>query len=524
MKKNHLYIIMLEKAVLNKSKLHKVVIIDKKGKKETKWKKNGEIKKPDRSFWMKKFSKYKLSRYPDNTVKPSAVKVDLKGDIHSKPVLVWKDVRTNKQQASYTPQYYLNQSKKKWDRVKDLNETKINSIKVKANKVLTSGNDVEKQIGASILIMLDTGLRVGGRQNYRKTKNRGVVTLSPNNINTKSGNINFNFVGKKFQENNANMNDAKLAKYLKELKQINRKEDFIFNNIDRRDVDKYFKETMGEKKYLLKDIRTFVANKIAMEILFKDKFKLSSVQGNDNKKKSALRNKLKELIGIVAQKLNNTYSNAKNSYITPDVLAKYYKQVGAKKEHISKSILDDLNNETLDSFCATENDLKYIINVNKALDTSKLKKEVHVNKKGISVNKWVKINSKLNEVDKGNYSGKNKSRHDLFPHILFKKNFSDYEDEIKRQKFDNGTISPRDFAQLTENMFHAYNSKDEIYKVVMGLIKPITSYQWTGMKSEELIDANKGIKLFEDYIDDKVSEELKKLNRFKLKKDKDDDD
>lgn len=320
-------------SALNYPKDSKVYKIAKR--KIEKFKKKGiehiEVKpKKEPSVFIKKFGKYKLNAFPPVDVKEEDVKIDLSGDIHSHAVLTWRDPKSGRSVNAYTQKFMKRNAKLKWARVKKLTNEKVNKIKDKSLNLLSSKDVVESDSAAIIALITMTGLRIGDHANYERTKNRGVMTLGPNNVTIDGEKIILNFVGKSYQENNAEIEDKKLADYLKKRIEANKDKDFIFE-ADYPSVNHLF-DKFGGKKFKIKDLRTYTATKIAAEILLNDKTPPPPLPDSDNKIKKAVKDKLKRIFEQVSQKLNNTPAMAKSSYIHPEVINEWLDSIGVKPE------------------------------------------------------------------------------------------------------------------------------------------------------------------------------------------------
>jgi DNA topoisomerase-1 len=219
----------------------------------------------------------------------------------------------------------------------NVNSKLIDQIKTKADDAMDNGDDKQKQIGAIIKIISHTGLRIGSRAAFQKTKNRGVCTLNPENVKIDKNDIYFSFVGKSYKNNTSHINDAKLAKVLLDLKEKNSGENFLFNH-DRVSVDRMFKNTFGFKKLKLKDMRTYIATSLAKDVLYEDKSFGKKLTGNDKENKKLIQGHLQKCYGIVSKKLNNTPIMARDSYIHPAVVQDWLIQLGANVDEFMKSM------------------------------------------------------------------------------------------------------------------------------------------------------------------------------------------
>lgn len=280
--------------------------------------------------FIKKYGKLKLNAFPQDDVKEEDVKVNLSGDIHSHAVLSWRDPKTGRMVNSYTSKFLKRNAKIKWARVKKLDDFKVHSIMNKTTELLNNKNKIISDSAAIINIISKTGLRIGDHENYKMTKNRGVMTLSSDNVKIEGDLIKLNFLGKSYQENNAEIKDEKLANYLKKRVEENSGKEFLFET-DYHEVNKIFDKFAG-KKFKIKDLRTYTATKMAADILKNDKTPPPPLPDGKGKIKKAIKDKLKNVFTIVSQKLNNTPGMAKSSYVHPEVIKNFLKTLGVEEE------------------------------------------------------------------------------------------------------------------------------------------------------------------------------------------------
>ena len=279
--------------------------------------------------WWKKYTKYQLSAYPTN-VPEDKVKIDLTGDIDTHPVMTWDSPTTGKKIYAYTKARMDAQKEKKYERIEGMSDEQIERIKVKCHETLT-GNESDdlKQAAAIVSIIAQTGLRPGSIQGFEKTKNRGVMTLSPDNIEIYGSKIKLNFTGKSYKDNTAEIDDGVLAHYIEQ--KLPKSKDFVFD-ISKSSVEDYYKKTLNMGKFKIKDLRTFIANKIAKYFLEHDPSLPPPVPKNPSEIKRLIKTKLKHAFEVVSKKLNNSPAMAKSSYVDPEIIEDWLKDLGIEQK------------------------------------------------------------------------------------------------------------------------------------------------------------------------------------------------
>lgn len=305
--------------------------------------------------WWSDFTKYKLNAYPIG-IPQDQVKIDLTGDINSKAVMSWKSPATGRTVYSYTRDFLQANAAQKWKRIEKIKPTDINRIQLKANQLLTSRDPKIAQAAAIINIISQTGLRPGSVKGFQETGNRGISTLSPDNIIIDKDVIKFNFTGKSYQENTAEIKDAALANYLTGLKKQKQGETFLFD-VPETTVDKVY-DNMGMAKFKIKDMRTYVATNLAKQILYNHKIN-TALSSKDLTKE--VKDILTRVFVEVSTKLNNTPTMAKTSYVHPQIIKTWLadhkiepKKVGYNVESVIKEGVDtaafDANYSKLENY------------------------------------------------------------------------------------------------------------------------------------------------------------------------------
>lgn len=216
----------------------------------------------------------------------------------------------------------------KYNRVAKLAQ-KANDILKKMDEIFDKNVDSAwGQSAIAIKIALLTGIRIGNDESangymtkpHPNEKNRtsefvqtfGLTTLKKNHVSVKGDTVHLKFVGKKGVNQTLVCEDKKLAKQVKQLLRF----DFgqgRFIDVQDHLVRGFVKQFIG-KKFLPKDFRTLHAN-----CVFSDLF-LSTLNRQPLKTQKELKAEQKELIMLVSNKLGNTPTVSKNSYIDPELL------------------------------------------------------------------------------------------------------------------------------------------------------------------------------------------------------------
>ncbi len=352
------YFIDIEKAhvhgYLKHSKKGNVITVRQYENKKVGRKEKGvQAKNP----WIKEFGKYKLTRFPDPSINKKDVTVDLEGDLDKHAVLKWRDPKTNDLITSYTQGYMKVKKDEKYNRVnKLLNDKKLDKIKSQSLKNLNSKNRSLSETSAILFIIADSGLRVGSHRLLERTGNKGVTTASPKEFKIIGSKVEINYTGKSYQHNTTTIDNKQLADYLNKLKSERKNENTLFN-VKHYDVANTLRDILGTSKVKTKDLRTFVATRLAKEILMKNRIK--ELPEKISQRKRLIKEKLKQTYEEVSKKLNNTPGMVKNSYINPNVIHDWLDSMNIDNHDMYKAILEVPTQDMIKEHTRLTNVLKH---------------------------------------------------------------------------------------------------------------------------------------------------------------------
>jgi len=268
------------------------------------------------------------SKMPPPDIDPATIELSLDGDNDSKALMTWRDAKGRKQ-AAYTETALSRNAAKKWERVKKL-EAKADKAIEKFGKLMgdTKASAKDRDAAAIMNLIGKTGLRPGSRGGLKDTGNRGISTLSADNVRVEGNTVLLDFVGKSGKRNVTEVKDPELAKYMKERLKGKGGDDLLFS-ARAKDLPKAMKSA-GVGGFKPKDFRTRMAGKISADAL-------SSVDDppplpkNEKRAKALIAKRVKEISTMVADKLNNTPAMAKKAYIDPAVFRAWAKAIGAEQ-------------------------------------------------------------------------------------------------------------------------------------------------------------------------------------------------
>jgi DNA topoisomerase-1 len=234
------------------------------------------------------------------------------------------------------------------------------AIREQVDKDLSRRNlDHEKVVALVVRLMELTSIRVGNESYKKLYGSFGLTTLQDRHVKIEGSNLKFEFKGKKGVFHKVALQSRKLAKLVKQCRDIPGKELFQFYNeegkrcsIGSGDINHYLHEITGED-FTAKDFRTW-AGSVSALYAFKEAGEFDTV--------TECRKKIVSVLDEVAINLGNTRTVCKKYYVHPTViksyeegtLFNYIKQLDEEKEvkaaelnTAEKALLDILENEKL---------------------------------------------------------------------------------------------------------------------------------------------------------------------------------
>jgi DNA topoisomerase-1 len=183
-----------------------------------------------------------------------------------------------------------------------------------AKDLLKPGLPLEKVLAALVMIMQETNIRVGNDIYEKLYGSFGLTTLKDKHVKVNGNSVKFCFKGKKGIYHEIDLKNNKLARVIKQCRDIPGKELFQYYNesgerrsIDSGMVNEYIKNICCDN-FTAKDFRTWTGSVNAIEV-FKE---LGCCEGETEIKK-----RIVQAFDIVAKRLGNTRAVCKKYYIHP---------------------------------------------------------------------------------------------------------------------------------------------------------------------------------------------------------------
>ena len=194
--------------------------------------------------------------------------------------------------------------------------------RIKKDMALPTLTD-NKVLATAISLMEHTYIRVGNYEYEKMYGSYGLTTLKDKHVKIGGDNIEFSFTGKKGIEHRIALSNRRLARIIKQCRDVPGKTLFQFytpdgghRSIDSGMVNHYIKEAAGQD-FSAKDFRTWAGTLQALECLRE----LEDVPDEKLIKKNLL-----QVLDTVSSRLGNTRAVCKKYYIHPGLFRLYEEQ------------------------------------------------------------------------------------------------------------------------------------------------------------------------------------------------------
>jgi DNA topoisomerase I len=230
-----------------------------------------------------------------------------------------RDARGRKQYR-YHPKWRQVRDETKYDRMIGFAQT-LPMIRRKTREHLRrQGLPREKVLATVVQLLEKTLIRVGNDEYARTNRSYGLTTLRDGHVDVKGQRVRFSFRGKSGVEHEIDLNDRRLARIVKQCRDLPGYELFQYydengvrQTVGSEEVNAYLKEITGQD-LTSKDFRTWAGTVLAAQLLREYDAFTSDTQARKN---------IVAAIEMVARKLGNTKAVCRKCYIHPAVLDAY---------------------------------------------------------------------------------------------------------------------------------------------------------------------------------------------------------
>ena len=185
-------------------------------------------------------------------------------------------------------------------------------VRKRVEKDLAGSQLDRDHVVASVVRLLDLGvIRIGNKAYAKSNKSFGATTLRQRHVQVKGKSLRLRFRAKSGIMREVTITDRRLTHFVRKMQDLPGQhlfqyvgDDDAIHQVGSADVNAYLCETMGEH-FTAKNFRTWHASVLAFELLARSKGQMT----------------IKALMEEVAQRLGNTPTIARKSYVHPAVVA-----------------------------------------------------------------------------------------------------------------------------------------------------------------------------------------------------------
>ena len=231
---------------------------------------------------------------------------------------VGRDARGRKQYR-YHPRWREARDETKYHRLANFGRA-LPKIRRRVARDLRDKELSRNKVLATVVRLLETTfIRVGNEEYRKQNGSYGLTTLRNRHVDIRGSQVRFFFRGKSGVKHTIDIENAKLAKIVRRLRDLPGYELFQYYGDDGKlhslgsaDVNQYVREAAGDD-FTAKDFRTWAGTVLAAEALQRCRFSSS---------REAQRN-VKAAIAQVSSQLGNTPAVCRKGYIHPSILDGY---------------------------------------------------------------------------------------------------------------------------------------------------------------------------------------------------------
>jgi DNA topoisomerase I len=230
-----------------------------------------------------------------------------------------RDARGRKQYR-YHPDWRACRDENKYDRMQQFAAALPDIRKRTESDLARTGLPREKVLATVVQLLEKSLIRVGNDEYAKANRSFGLTTLRNKHVDVRGSTLKFEFRGKSGVEHSVDVNDRRLARIVKQCRDLPGQELFQYidddgthQGVTSQDVNAYLKDISGED-FTAKDFRTWSGTVLAASALREFDEPGSATQAKKN---------VLEAIEAVAGMLGNTRAVCRKSYIHPAIIDSY---------------------------------------------------------------------------------------------------------------------------------------------------------------------------------------------------------
>jgi DNA topoisomerase-1 len=217
----------------------------------------------------------------------------------------------------YHPGYRELRDRAKFDRLAAFGDALEHIRQRVADDLARPGLPPEKVLAAVVRLLERTMIRVGNEEYAQANRSYGLTTLRTRHARFDAGSLRFVFRGKSGRQHRVGLDDRRLARVVRRCQELPGQRLFQYLDEDGEqravtssDVNAYLRDAAGID-VTAKDFRTWTGTLLAVSTLV-------GVKRPSSKRLAAQR--LRSVIEVVADKLGNTVTVCRSSYVHPAVV------------------------------------------------------------------------------------------------------------------------------------------------------------------------------------------------------------
>jgi len=302
-----------------------------------------------------------LREWFESLVIPPAWKdVEISNKKSAKLLATGRDEKGRKQYI-YHPNYRKKRNQEKFNRIIRFAENLEHMRRVTGQYLRQRKMTREKVLSTMVRLMDQAYFRPGSSKYTKRNNSYGLTTIRKKHLEIHDDAITFSYIGKSGKPQERHIESERLAKIIQQLDEIPGYRVFKYldedNNkveVESNELNDFIHDIMGED-FSAKDFRTWAGTMIAAIALDG----IGAVSKNDQK---ALEKNVRNAIVTVSEKLGNTPSVARSSYIDPRVINNYTE--GKTTSYFLKQVKkilkkhENLSEEELSVLCMLKENLE----------------------------------------------------------------------------------------------------------------------------------------------------------------------
>jgi DNA topoisomerase-1 len=230
-----------------------------------------------------------------------------------------RDARGRKQYR-YHPKWRLVRDETKYDRVIGFAKVLPVIRRTTSDHLRRTGLPREKVLATVVQLLEKTLIRVGNDEYARTNHSYGLTTMRDGHVEVKGPRVRFSFRGKSGVEHEIDLTDRRLAKIVKQCRDLPGYELFQYvdengkrQTVGSEEVNAYLKDITGQD-LTSKDFRTWAGTVLAAQLLREFEAFTSNAQAKRN---------ILAAVEMVAKRLGNTKAVCRKCYIHPVIFDAY---------------------------------------------------------------------------------------------------------------------------------------------------------------------------------------------------------